>query len=251
MNNIHLLPTHKPSRLWTNNLRRKLELDEFPEQHPTNIAKHIYITSDEEIKEGDLILPPSNIPVRYDGQKYKGDEPLKCWKKIILTTDQDLINDGVQAIDDDFLEWFVMNPSCEFVEVDCWNVRTKNKVVYEPSLKEYEIIIPQEEPKIDSIFNEANDRFSETLDKLSDNSLKQETLEEAALKKAQLSYYGDEVDAYVRGSVFGAKWQAERMYSEEDLKAAWIHGAIRSPKEFKHLNNFDVWFEQFKKNNND
>lgn len=38
----------------------------------------------------------------------------------------------------------------------------------------------------------------------------------------------------------GANWQAERMYSDEDLKAAWIHGAIRSPEEFKHLNNFDV-----------
>ena len=40
-----------------------------------------------------------------------------------------------------------------------------------------------------------------------------ETLEEAAEKQAQLSYYGDEVNAYVRGSVFGAKWQKERMYS--------------------------------------
>ena len=41
--------------------------------------------------------------------------------------------------------------------------------------------------------------------------------------------------------------QAERRYSEEDLKAAWIHGAIRSPEEFKHLNNFDVWLQHFKK----
>ena len=52
MKNIHVIPTDKPSRLWINNLRRRLELDEFPSQHPTNIAKHIYITSDEEIKEG-------------------------------------------------------------------------------------------------------------------------------------------------------------------------------------------------------
>jgi hypothetical protein len=39
------------------------------------------------------------------------------YKKIILTTDQDLIKDGVQAIDDEFLEWFVKNPSCEEVEI--------------------------------------------------------------------------------------------------------------------------------------
>jgi signal transduction histidine kinase len=56
MKNIHLIPTDKPSRLWTNNLRRRLELDEFPERHPTNIAKHIYITNDEEIKEGDWFI---------------------------------------------------------------------------------------------------------------------------------------------------------------------------------------------------
>ncbi len=41
----------------------------------------------------------------------------KKFKKIILTTDQDLIKDGVQAIDDEFLEWFVKNPSCEYVPI--------------------------------------------------------------------------------------------------------------------------------------
>lgn len=44
-----------------------------------------------------------------------------------------------------------------------------------------------------------------------------ETLEEAK-KYAELSYYGDEVDAFVRG----AKWQKEqdkKLYSEEDLDA--------------------------------
>jgi hypothetical protein len=37
--------------------------------------------------------------------------------KIILTTDQNLIKERVQAINDEFLEWFVKNPSCEEVEV--------------------------------------------------------------------------------------------------------------------------------------
>jgi hypothetical protein len=34
---------------------------------------------------------------------------LKVAKKIILTTDLDLIKDGVQSIDNEFLEWFVKN----------------------------------------------------------------------------------------------------------------------------------------------
>jgi hypothetical protein len=37
--------------------------------------------------------------------------------KVILTTNNLLIKNGVQAIDDDFLEWLVKNPSCEEVEV--------------------------------------------------------------------------------------------------------------------------------------
>jgi hypothetical protein len=45
-----------------------------------------------------------------------------------------------------------------------------------------------------------------------------ETLEEVALKQAQLSYYGDEVDVYVRGSVFGAKWQQEQICNSEFLQ---------------------------------
>ena len=56
---------------------------------------------------------------------------------------------------------------------------------------------------------ETKQRVRDTANKL---VMKQETLEEAALKQAQLSYYGDEVDAYVRGSVFGAKWEQERSY---------------------------------------
>ena len=43
-------------------------------------------------------------------------------KKIILTDNQELIKDGVQAIDDEFLEWFVNNPSCEEVEIESINI---------------------------------------------------------------------------------------------------------------------------------
>ena len=38
--------------------------------------------------------------------------------KVILTTNKLLIKEGVQAIDDEFLNWFVKNPSCEEVEVE-------------------------------------------------------------------------------------------------------------------------------------
>ena len=63
-------------------------------------------------------------------------------KKIILTTDQELISDGVQPIDDEFLEWFVKNPSCEEVEVGTYHVKgdISGKL-------HYKIFTPKEEPK--------------------------------------------------------------------------------------------------------
>ena len=39
-----------------------------------------------------------------------------------------------------------------------------------------------------------------------------------------------------------AKWQQERMYSEEDLKSAFFNGG-----KMKDIEEFNYWFEQFKK----
>jgi hypothetical protein len=173
MKNIHVLPTDKPSRLWINNLRRRYELEAEP-LTGSNTAQHIYTTNNEEIKEGDWFIHPDSScfdkeckEVSIGGYEIlrviKVDENFiyhsammaihknKNIKKIILTTDQDLIKDGVQAIDNDFLEWFVKNPSCEFVEVKekqhfeadkSKRINPLNGVYYS-----YKIIIPQEESK--------------------------------------------------------------------------------------------------------
>jgi hypothetical protein len=166
MKNIHVLPTEKPSRLWKNNLLQGiLVLNE--DALPFNTAKNIYITSDEEIKEGDWFMsdfnsfPIHNIKELSEREGTLGWEQkdLKNNLKIIITTDQDLIKDGVQSIDDEFLEWFVKNPSCEFVEV-------KSKMNHPRNVFGYEIIIPKEEPKFEdsienslSIMSIANDMF--------------------------------------------------------------------------------------------
>ena len=39
-------------------------------------------------------------------------------KRLYLTTDPDLVKDGIQGIDDEFLEWFGKNPSCDFIEIE-------------------------------------------------------------------------------------------------------------------------------------
>ena len=77
------------------------------------VNQKIYITSDEAIKQGDWCIYNTGEIIQYL-VKLNADN----LKKIILTTDQDLIADGVQKIDDDFLNWFVKNPFCEMVEVE-------------------------------------------------------------------------------------------------------------------------------------
>ena len=112
MKNIHIIPTDKPSRLFK--ASGELKLTRKFDFYNGAIYQNIYITSDEEIKEGDYGVI-GEVIMTYS-QMYKMWNATQG-KKIILTTDQDLINDGVQKIDDDFLEWFVKNPSCEEIEV--------------------------------------------------------------------------------------------------------------------------------------
>jgi hypothetical protein len=100
----------------------------------------LYITNDEEgVYDKDYYV--------YEGSVFQArprDEG-NFKNKVILTTDQDLIKDGVQKIDDEFLEWFIKNPSCEEVDViDCTKILLPEEGWYTFG---YKIIIPKEEPK--------------------------------------------------------------------------------------------------------
>ena len=193
MKNIHLFPTDKPSRLhlWTDENGSRLELCELEYSHTRN-TQNIYITNDEEIKEGDYGLGFA-LGIKGVGRglyvfKQDGTNIGKLnaicneSKKIILTTDQDLIKDGVQAIDDEFLEWFVKNPSCEFVEINKEYLSNTGewKEVLLPSEWEvdtkfrYKIIIPQEEPK--QAYYEEQKELRRKLLNLIDNLEKDELL---------------------------------------------------------------------------
>ena len=113
MKNLHILSTDKPSSLIIYN--SKLKLVNYPVITPSGNQKHVYITSDEKIKNRDWYIADNKVyraSVDHMPELYT----YSC-KKIILTTDDQLIKDGVQAIDDEFLNWFVKNPSCERVRV--------------------------------------------------------------------------------------------------------------------------------------
>ena len=164
MKNIHILPTDKPSRLIQAEDDELMLLNELYE-NTHNINKHIYITSDEEIKKGDWVLNPIYKTV------YKWIKNSDIYfdridaKKIILTTDQDLIKDGVQDIDNDFLEWFVKNPSCDEVEVIPLRKSSgwyDEKEVWHWDFLAYKIIIPKEEPKQEITIEEIEQQITLT-----------------------------------------------------------------------------------------
>ena len=99
------------------------------ERNIHKIGKELFITNDEEIKEGDWYLTNKNTLCKCFKKNTKyvfsieaGSSIRTNCKKIILTTDQELIKDGVQAIDDEFLEWICKNPSCEKIEVN-WIIK--------------------------------------------------------------------------------------------------------------------------------
>ena len=146
MKNIHVLPTDKETRLYLSNYGKELNLASHPKTLYST-GQNIYITSDEEIKEGDWYCSPNGITSKHNGTEMLPDN----WNKVILTTDLDLIKDGVQAIDDEFLEWFAKNPSCEEVGVKTFEVEDyvgfAGHTSYPTFHNEYKIIIPSEEPK--------------------------------------------------------------------------------------------------------
>ena len=256
MKNIHLLPTDKPSRLFLKEntllLNNQYTLQKI---FTKGKCQNIYITSDEEIKEGDYFIGCINgITTAYKHKLVGGFLPILDSedKKIILTTDPELIKDGVQAIDDTFLEWFVKNPSCEEVEVDSF-------VKYNPIV--YQIILPK--PKQECLHQESRfrDYYKDgcykcwECGKIVVEEPKQETIEQAANTiypndGFKDEYYVDLGEVFREKFIEGAKWQAERMYSEEDMinfhKWAYQKNRIEeSDKTTKEL--LKEWFEQFKK----
>jgi hypothetical protein len=236
MKNVHLLPTDKPSRLVQRRITKEVKISSLNNPQLWNNI-NIYITSDEGIKEGDWCIDKHNVVYKQETDKIF--TKFNGTKKIILTTDQDLIKDGVQPIDDEFLEWFVKNPSCEFVETQCSG---RNCIEDFGCIKEgcngvepLEIIIPQEELKHPKVFSEnGNELFFDEQGYLIREEPDYEKIKRTLveMRKVPMTFVLD-----------------ERMYSEEDLREAFKAGEDSKEDEINGdgETSFNEWFEQFKK----
>ena len=209
--------------------------------------QNIYITNSEEIKEGDwyiesLGLPDSYVLVHKLSNEWKDKESFcrRC-KKIILTTDPDLIKDGVQPIDDEFLEWFVKNSSCEKVETKISRYKHYYKtgeimgslspvpdflsrnMQCEKVQPIYEIIIPQEKTKPKCVagckhFSDGEvyhhkDCFYYRLEEAAKQS------DKSKCKHFRREYTKEEVyDSFEEGFISGAKSDAAKDYLFKQFK---------------------------------
>jgi hypothetical protein len=291
MKNIFLLPTEQPSRLV------KIKDTFFlttTDDIPGGTFYNICITSLEKIKKSvnqwylDKFL---NKPRNSGGAEYSDNQNV-----IILSTDPTLIAGGIQAIDNEFMEWFVKNPTCEFVKV-IRNKKLSGKNIFDAKkgdlvfnnhgcggiiqglsndirvhilsengegyvetaitadngidtliinnykvheYTDYKIIIPQEEQK-QHLINIMHD--DEELGLYEEP--KQETLEEAAER-----HYINCIPSDRHSFIAGAKWQAERMYSEKevyDLLEKTIEKFYKHNYTLTKAKMKEQWFEQFKK----
>ncbi len=150
MKNIHVLEINQPSRL-VKDLNGVFSLmgESIKVGGPIRNI-NIYITSDEEIKEGDWCIDTFKNGKIIDVFKCTEEQLLNIQigtdtlnYKIIFSTDPKLIADGIQAIDDTFLKWFIQNTTCEFVDV----YQNKKDFGTFQWYSEYKIKIPREEPK--------------------------------------------------------------------------------------------------------
>jgi hypothetical protein len=237
MKNLYVLSTDKISRLFLNEINNKLLIDDdnsLKKVLQSGSYQHIYITNDEKVKEGDWCI---------DLDSYFVTKFATCWKhkivkKIILTINQELIYDGVQAIDNEFLEWFVKNPSCE--EVMLWRFHGINTSIAEVNaisgdgslnwqgrsdLRDYKIIIPRTNQQIIDEDYAGGLEMGQILEK---EEPKQETLEEVAYKIFSTMPSEISTSTAKYKALELAKWQQEKMYSEEDLKYAYEQGKLYS-----------------------
>jgi hypothetical protein len=233
MKNLFLLPTDKPSRFYstarTLNKKRGYAFGEHYIPNTRNMFSNhnIYITSDEEIKryrEYYLDIDTNEVKTSFENMGiYLSNE-----KKIVLTTDQDLIKDGVEPIPDDFLEWFVKNPSCEEVEIiNTFDYIKKGYV----SHSGYKIQITKEEAK--------QGTMSEAIKQVISNQLKEETLEEVAYKLFSKMPYEISTSTAKSKALELAKWQQEQdKYNDEELSI------ITSIRNYFRENN-ETSFENF------
>lgn len=107
-------------------------------------GRYIYITSDEPIVLSSWYMDWKLGKVK---QSIQNDYLTGCfenYKKIVLTTDPKLIEDGIQELNEEFLQWFLENQYCENVGVKVGGM--DHNLIW--STRKYSVVLPSPQPII-------------------------------------------------------------------------------------------------------
>lgn len=240
MKNIYLIPTDKPSKLYysTSMYGYNLMLSEIPKPKSSEVKTiNIYITSDSYINICDyVVVSCSEVNIEevrfvtgyYNDQFLFDDKSqihMDYCKKIIITTDEKLIKYGVQAIDDEFLQWFVNNSSCEEVKCNAYPF----EVLISNFILKYKIIIPEEPNPFELPNVLPDDVFNKSLEELAEKEYPKLIIENPSCNGYNEPKHIDINEECRNAFMEGVKsdeakemWikskEAEKMYSEEDMR---------------------------------
>lgn len=200
---------------------------------------YVYITSHEPIKVNDWCIlyddvsNPMSVPQKYLGES-AGHKLNKGLMKVIFTNDPVLIDEGVNPITEEFLEWFVVNPQSTHVKL------TKKWVGFSTNNGKMEYTFNFNDDVLDT---------SSLIREKCEELRKQEDLETASLNYVEKSFKPSSgtpnkgIQNYYdckHSFIAGAKWQEEVTISKI---FDWL-----SKKDYLSDSKNSI-LEEFKKNN--
>lgn len=90
---------------------------------------NIYITSEDKIELNDYIVDNWQV------EKWKDRSSLLGKKKVIMTTDKQLISERIQEVDDGFLDWIIQNHDTNYIKIEEYYDEKYDCIMYRPVYK--------------------------------------------------------------------------------------------------------------------
>jgi len=210
-------------------------------------VQNIYITVNGSFARGAYVTDGIEVikatPKLVDAQ---GLVDRRNWKKIVLTSDPDLIADGIKHTGEEFLDWFVKNPNCDQVEA---KHTTKEYVddqdAYGYDVSYYKIIIPETPAK--GFIPDTNWEPAEEISL--DDIEEQESVEGCFLAniKYVLQFNNDAQAMRFMEKYYEAKKEQEGFHTDKDVINALHSVELKDNKNYSRIyEEMKKWFDKSK-----
>jgi hypothetical protein len=274
MKNIFLLPTDKPSYLFIID-KSKMFVPEAPYLSYSTVGGRVHKTEGSDIYRPHFIYITNAEKFKKDEWVTDGIEVIKAsskvvdaqglvnrrdWRKVALTNDTSLIEDGVQQVSSSFLSFYAENP-VDYVRVEKW-LDDEGKKFYSLNFPPKEI---KTEEKCKGSFKDCFKTLNEcTCGNIIDNWLEKNGNPEISKQVEREAELYPTINKIIDGGknlpkgfevsrgqaidyAFDVALEvAEKMYSEEDLHNAFYNGWIYRGENYTFPKAKKEWLEQFK-----